>query len=980
MDRLPALAAALGLEPGWEPLAAPALDPGLGPEVEAAVVGRRARFVAVGLAPADASAAQRVARELARAGQAGLVLGLDERRERLAVAASFADCPVVSLDRRAPGAADLRRLSPAGTTGLTGAPLACQWAEALAGLDLGHRFFRQFRATLDGFAGALARTIPAEDRHTLALLVLTRVLFLYFVQERGWLDGRPRFLADAVDRTLPGGSIERDLLRPLFFGTLNRPGSARPARARRFGRIPYLNGGLFEPHPLERRWRPSFGNDLWREAFDGLFERHHFTVRQGPGPDAIGPDMLGRVFEGVMDPAARRAEGAFYTPAAMVTELFDAALADWLALRLGVGGHEARRLLAEPTVAGGAALATITVLDPSVGSGAFLLGALQRLVGIRAKLGEPPAAATRAVLASNLFGVDRNPAAVRLAELRLWLAVLDAEPSDDPVAIAPLPNLDSFVRQGDSLAEPSLPAPSRDGAERLARARREAAQATGGSKAGALMRLRRLELDAARASIGRALEAVDRGLRERVAAERDPDLFAERAPRTAKAKAAIARLRTERRRLRTMERRLRDAGELPWFHFAAQFGDVLARGGFDVVIGNPPWVRGEALSSRRRAELKERYRWCRSAATGRGFGHFPDLSLAFLERSFELLRQDGVLGMLVPAKLTTAGYAATARAELARRSTLLVAERLRDHDDAFGATVYPLALVAARRQPEAGHHLRRGLDHGAARGVPQQALGAEPWSLEPGARVLARLRATHPTLGERFTVRLGVKTGLDRAFLDPDPAVGAALLRPVVRGRDIGPFRVSCEHTILWTHDRHGRPRDQLPEAAARHLAPHRRALERRADHRGGPYWQLFRTTAAMPGHRVVWADLARQLEAAVLSGPAHASIVPLNTSYLIAAGSRESALRLAVWLNAGWVRRLARLRATVAASGFARFNADVVEALPLPDAVMADVSLLAIGERAWTGSAFDQEAADDRCAELLALAEDDRAALLENG
>jgi len=263
--------------------------------------------------------------------------------------------------------------------------------------------------------------------------------------------------------------------------------------------------------------------------------------------------------------------------------------------------------------------------------------------------------------------------------------------------------------------------------------------------------------------------------------------------------------------------------------------------------------------------------------------------------------------------------------------------------------------------------------------VAQQALGAEPWSLEPGARALARLRSTHPSLGERFTVRLGVKTGLDRAFLDPDPAVGAALLRPVVRGRDIGPFRVACGHTILWTHDRHGQPRAELPEPAVRHLAPHRRALERRADHRGGPYWQLFRTAAALPGHRVIWADLARQLEAAVLSGPAHASIVPLNTSYVIAAADRESALRLAVWLNAGWVRLLARLRATVAASGFARFNADVVEALPLPDLVMADASLLAIGERAWTGSAFDQEAADERCAELLALDHDDRAALLGN-
>ena len=75
--------------------------------------------------------------------------------------------------------------------------------------------------------------------------------------------------------------IHRDLLRPLFFGTLNRPRAQRSRVAALFGSIPFLNGGLFEPHPLERRFRADIPNPVWRDAFDQLFERFHFTVTEG---------------------------------------------------------------------------------------------------------------------------------------------------------------------------------------------------------------------------------------------------------------------------------------------------------------------------------------------------------------------------------------------------------------------------------------------------------------------------------------------------------------------------------------------------------------------------------------------------------------------------------------------------------------------------------------------------------------------------
>src|SRR5213078_2318027 len=90
----------------------------------------------------------------------------------------------------------------------------------------------------------------------------------------------------------------------------------------------------------------------------------------------------------------------------------------------------------------------LTVLDPAAGSGAFLLGTLDELVALRCAAGEGPALAVkRDVLAHSLFGVDLTPTAVRLTELRLWLALVADQDEADVSRVAPLPNLDGHVLQ-----------------------------------------------------------------------------------------------------------------------------------------------------------------------------------------------------------------------------------------------------------------------------------------------------------------------------------------------------------------------------------------------------------------------------------------------------------------------------------------------------------------------------------------------------
>jgi hypothetical protein len=151
-----------------------------------------------------------------------------------------------------------------------------------------------------------------------------------------------------------------------------------------------------------------------------------------------------------------------------------------------------------------------------------------------------------------------------------------------------------------------------------------------------------------------------------------------------------------------------------------------------------------------------------------------------------------------------------------------------------------------------------------------------------------------------------------------------------------------------------------------------------RADYRDGPIWTLFRIEAARARWRVVWPDLARELTAAALVEAAERRWVPLNTCYWIEVPDAESGHALAAWLNSSWIRTLAKRRATVAASGFFRFNAGVVGALPFPEGGDSDVALRRIGVAAHQGEIPDQAGLDERVAELLGLGRRERDRLVE--
>jgi len=980
IESLRELFSALGYESVWEPVPVRAWLGETAVVHRAALIARHGAFRVFALeAPAPEEAARAAARRLAAGAERGLACALGGHPLQLVCAAGPVGLRLATIQLAKPSGialATLERLAPA--PGESALALSLRIGEVLASEGVTPRFFWAFRHTLDRLTERLATPRSRVDRHALTLTALTRVLFLYFIQSKGWLNGDPRYVAHLLDRALSARRhFHRSFLHALCFGALNRPPAQRGAATRALGKIPFLNGGLFEPSALERRHGPAvWSNTDWRDAFDQLFERFHFSVREHDAGEFVAPDMLGRVFEGVMDPDERRASGSYYTPAFLVREMVRAGLEAALTHRFGVSPTVAARWVHEGLAPHPAPdLTGLTILDPAAGSGAFLLGALDEVVSLRRAAGDGPALAVkRDVLARSLFGVDLTPTAVRLTELRLWLALVAEDDDAEVTRVAPLPNLDGHVLQGDALLDPLTMAASLGGrafrgntaeVRRLAAARRMHFRLTGANKRSAEVELRRAETALARGLLDDGCAALEMAIAELLDAGRNRDLFGRRCGLDAEHRLRLARLRQSLRELRAARRKLRREGAAPFFSFESHFAEVMAHGGFDLVIGNPPWVRAERLAPRVRETLTARYSCWRPSAT-RGFAHLPDLAVAFTERAFELTRPGGVVALLVPAKLASSGYGEPLRRRLSHRARIeRVCPLPEQVANTFGAAVYPMALVAAHADPTGTELAATALGAKPALPmVPQRHLQSEgPWILAPRAeRITRRLRAEFATVGDRWTPQLGVKTGADDLFVVDRQCPGS---RPAVRGRDIVAWRCQPRRFVLWTHGADGLPLTRLPRELSERLSQHEERLRRRADYRSGPLWQLFRTGLGFAAHRVVWPDLCRRLAAAV---PA-AEMVPLNTVYGISTRDGADAAALAALFNTCWLTSLARLVADPARGGFRRFNARVVRGLPVPAHESAVWTELARRGRCC-------EPADDLVADAFQLDDADRRAL----
>jgi len=806
------------------------------------------------------------------------------------------------------------------------------------------RFFERFRDSVRNVAKALVPQCPAESREDAdgeALLVMSRMLFLSFVQEKGWLNGERRFLADRLHAAVAtGDEFFVTVLMPLFFGCLNTPLAERDERSRALGRIPYLNGGLFERTPFELR-NPDLhvSNELMQQIIEDLFERFDFSVDE---KDAAGthvdPEMLGKVFESLMAEDERAASGSFYTPKAIVDVLTRRAIEEWL------GEGEPEELLER--------LANITILDPACGSGAFLLSALSVIEELTIKLqsATPVPAATQnlrqRIVERNLFGVDLKPEAVRLCELRLWLAIV--APCDREIeGVPPLPNLDRNILQGNSLLAPTdFFGDARGDIYRqwvyALRAQRDLLEryrrATHVERPALARLIRENDRRLAAELLAKAVD-VDEAELQTVSVTQH-DLFGNVRPIDAARRGELERRIDASRR--TLERV--DDGVLDFFAFDVHFAHVLSRGGFDVVCGNPPWVRNNRIDVRSKRMYADRYSLFRPDCERSAF-HQPDLSMVFFERAVRLTSPGGVVAMLMPSKVINATYAAPLRRFTQECLTILELDDWSDERRRFfDADTFPLGIVV-RNSPPRGNRTTSIRSHGETFAIAQHELSvaslSSEWALVPpevGA-ILRRLRRDHAPLAEVLGRNpiMGVKTGDNRSFFidataiehgqlvtEDGSRVPLAFVSRCVRGRDLRRWAARVTQWMLWP-----------PVTGWREAPPWLRVFARAR----GVDASLFRLSYVRPEHvgiKVAWKDLSRGMAAAVLPDVVNANghavpVVPNQTLYSIDCVSLDEAYGLAALLNSTIVDALLLAVAERAKDAHYRYFARIVARIPLP-------------------------------------------------
>jgi adenine-specific DNA-methyltransferase len=682
---------------------------------------------------------------------------------------------------------------------------------------------------------------------------------------------------------------------------------------------------LFFGHARPLDLNEVFGTRNKQYQVRGLFEifrRYKFTIEENTPIDeevALDPELLGKVFENLLaayNPetrtTARKQTGSFYTPREIVDYMVDEALIAALGGKLrGARGEgriagdaveaRLRQLFAytdEPhqfTPAEVTALITAIdnakILDLACGSGAFPMGVLHKLVFILRKLDPNNAGWKQQQLAraqrdrelaeqmedeqnrdnavketdarirdieqsfgaqdheldytrklylieNCIYGVDIQPIAVQIAKLRFFISLVADQRVDDSRPnrnVRALPNLETkFV----------------------------AANALIGLPRSGQMLLRNPEID--------RLEGELRRVRQRHF--------------TARTTATKKRYREEDARLRERIGELLRQDGWPkdmtvqlahWDPYNqnahAEFFDPEwmfgLTDGFNVVIGNPPYVRQEQL-----AALKPRLQAQYTCYTGTA-----DLYVYFYERGLQLLHDDGVLTYISSNKYFRAGYGAKLRGHLASQTRIV---QLTDFGDApvFTAIAYP-SIIVTQRAAATGHELRAltwpagapleefaATFHERSFLIAQRELTADGWRLEVPSvlRLMEKLRTAGKPLGEYVNGRLyrGIITGLNEALvidrmtyerLIAERSSSVDVLKPFLRGRDVKRWHVQFADQYLikfessenkrhpWT----GQPEPEAERIFAatypaiyEHLTPFREALKNRQD-QGRYYWEL---------------------------------------------------------------------------------------------------------------------------------------------
>jgi len=429
--------------------------------------------------------------------------------------------------------------------------------------------------------------------------MMGRIVFLYFLQSKGWLAGNLHYMHDLfydASDEVKGDFLDK-VLEPMFFGLLNTKPEDRSSAPLVNGvgvkyipnadEIPYLNGGLFQQEKIDEV-ESVFPAGMFQSLFD-FFDSYNFTIDENDPNDAevgVDPEMLGKIFENLLED--NKDKGAFYTPKEIVRYMCQESLTAYL--QTGIDDAEVKEHIAnfvktnDVEELGGASselamsidqkLIDVKICDPAIGSGAFPMGLLRELYACRKSIEifeeDNAADIKRHIIQNNIYGVDIEKGAVDIARLRFWLALIIDE--KEPM---PLPNLDFKIMQGNSLLE-SYKGVDLDVTSKKLKTGKDTKKTRG------VLSLGFEETD---------VQKIIQDLVKSYFSITDHTLRAQRRQQIDKYVKDYIKVCAEG------NHEVQDAVdelEIPndqFFLWHTYFADVFEQGGFDIVIGNPPYIK-----------------------------------------------------------------------------------------------------------------------------------------------------------------------------------------------------------------------------------------------------------------------------------------------------------------------------------------------------------------------------------------------------
>ena len=526
--------------------------------------------------------------------------------------------------------------------------------------------------------------------------LLGRIVFLHFLQKKGWMgcsanseewkDGDKKFMQNLYNEFQDKQKFHSLCLTKLFFNTLNTIRGndlleITGLKGKLNGsRVPYLNGGLFDIDKPKETQNIDFPEKFFFELLD-FFEQYNFTIDENSPDDheiGIDPEMLGHIFENLLE--ENREKGAFYTPKEVVQYMCKESIIQYLNNHFNVSNdienfvrnHSVSNFFTDRdnAVVLNDKLSEIKVCDPAIGSGAFPIGMLQEIFEAK-KFIYPylktnkefnPAQVKKDIIQNSIYGVDLEKGAVDIAQLRFWLALVVDETKPHP-----LPNLDYKIMQGNSLLE------SYDGIV-LSKAAlfdepkvriiepdlfREPNSVYGFSNKNRadikqlISDYFKVEDKDEKAAIRKQIdkivtEHIDKsleGYENRLLIEigglestlnRKKDLL-QNTVKTEKEIETRKKLLTQKGEARQKLLDFANTDESPYFLWHLFFMDVFENGGFDVMIGNPPYIQLQKMG--KDTDILQEEKFDTFKRTG-------DIYTLFYEKGIKLLKNHGVLSLI----------------------------------------------------------------------------------------------------------------------------------------------------------------------------------------------------------------------------------------------------------------------------------------------------------------------------------------------